>query len=200
MSTFSGEQITQVNNPDPFAPPIWRSPVFHTPGWIIALVQLWRLLAAIIGFILRHPLLDLAAGVVAVTWLNLGWPGLVLLAVVVPGTLALWWRWRPGSFARFIARSVLGKWRRWPYRRHGAGSCFPNWARSPRPRTPTGSRSAWSPGSPPLTSRTGHRTWRTGSARCSAGSAPGDPARWSGNWSTATPWPPPSRPCRSRST
>ena len=120
MSTFSGEQITQVNNPDPFAPPIWRSPVFHTPGWIIALVQLWRLLAAIIGFILRHPLLDLAAGVVAVTWLNLGWPGLVLLAVVVPGTLALWWRWRPGSFARFIARSVLGKWRRWHYRRHWA--------------------------------------------------------------------------------
>src|ERR1022692_1825007 len=120
MSTFSGEQITQVNNPAPFAPPIWRSPVFHTPGWIIALVQLWRLLAAIIGFILRHPLLDLAAGVVAVTWLNLGWPGLVLLAVVVPGTLALWWRWRPGSFARFIARSVLGKWRRWHYRRHWA--------------------------------------------------------------------------------
>ena len=120
MSTFSGDQITQVNNPDPFAPPIWRSPVFHTPGWIIALVQAWRLLAAIIGFVLRHPLLDFAVGVVVVTWLNLGWPGLILLAVAVPGLLALWrWRW-PVSFARFIARPALGKWRRWHYRRHWA--------------------------------------------------------------------------------
>ena len=43
--------------------------------------------------------------------------------------------------------------------------------------TPTGCRSGWSPASPPPTSPAGPRTWRTGSARCSAGSAPADPAR-----------------------
>ena len=48
-STFSGEQIAQVNNPDPFAAPVWRSPVYHTPGWIIAIVQLARVLRALIG-------------------------------------------------------------------------------------------------------------------------------------------------------
>ncbi len=26
-----GEQLTQVDNPDPFASPAWRSPVYRTP-------------------------------------------------------------------------------------------------------------------------------------------------------------------------
>jgi len=26
-----GEQYAQVDNPDPFAPPAWRSPVYRTP-------------------------------------------------------------------------------------------------------------------------------------------------------------------------
>jgi hypothetical protein len=30
-STFSGEQLAQVRNPDPFAVPVWRSPVYRTP-------------------------------------------------------------------------------------------------------------------------------------------------------------------------
>jgi hypothetical protein len=112
MSTFSGDQIAQVNNPDPFAPPVWRSPVFHTPGWIITIVQAWRLLEALVGFLLRHPLVDLAAAVIVVTWLNLSWTGLIVLCAVVLVTLAAWrWRW-PASFSRFVARPVLGKWRR----------------------------------------------------------------------------------------
>jgi S-DNA-T family DNA segregation ATPase FtsK/SpoIIIE len=120
MSTFSGDQIAQVNNPDPFAPPVWRSPVFHTPGWIITIVQAWRLLEALVGFLLRHPLVDLAAAVIVVTWLNLSWTGLIVLCAVVLVTLAAWrWRW-PASFSRFVARPVLGKWRRWHYQRHWA--------------------------------------------------------------------------------
>jgi hypothetical protein len=35
MSSFSGQQLAQVDNPDPFAPPVWRSPIYHTPGWVI---------------------------------------------------------------------------------------------------------------------------------------------------------------------
>jgi hypothetical protein len=31
LSPSSGEQIVQVTNPDPFAKPVLRSPVLHTP-------------------------------------------------------------------------------------------------------------------------------------------------------------------------
>jgi S-DNA-T family DNA segregation ATPase FtsK/SpoIIIE len=120
MSTFSGEQLAQVDNHDPFAAPAWRSPVFRTPGWVITLVQAWRLLESLTGFILRHPLADLAAVAVFFAWRWLGWPGPVILAAVVAAVLAVWrWRW-PGSFSRFAGRPVLGKWRRWHYQRHWA--------------------------------------------------------------------------------
>ena len=120
ISTFSGDQVAQVNNPDPFAPPVWRSPVFHTPGWVITIVQAWRLLVALVAFIIRHPLLDLAAAVSYFAWRFLGWPGPAGLALAVLGVLVVWrWRWRV-SFSRFIARPALGKWRRWHYQRHWA--------------------------------------------------------------------------------
>lgn len=61
MSTFSGRQIAQVNNPGPSAVPVWRSPVYHTPRWLIGLVQLWRLIAALVSFVWRHAFADLAA-------------------------------------------------------------------------------------------------------------------------------------------
>ena len=119
-SSFSGEQIAQVNNPDPFAVPVWRSPVFHTPRWIIALVQLFRLLRALVMFVIRHPLLDLTAADLAVTYAEWGWPGVAALVLALAAMLAVWrWRW-PGSFSRFIGRPALSKWRRWHYRRHWA--------------------------------------------------------------------------------
>ena len=37
-----GEQLAQVDNPDPFAPPVWRSPVHRTPEPVIWVVQLAR--------------------------------------------------------------------------------------------------------------------------------------------------------------
>ena len=61
MSAFSGQQLAQVDNPDPFAPPVWRSPVYHTPGWVITIVQLLRALVALVKFLARHPVLDLDA-------------------------------------------------------------------------------------------------------------------------------------------
>ncbi len=117
---MSGEQIAQVSNPDPFAVPVWRSPVYHTPSWIIALVQLARLLGALIAFLVRHPLASLITAILTVVWVDLGWLADVALVVVAAAVLALWrWRW-PASFARFIARPVRGKWRRWHYRRRWA--------------------------------------------------------------------------------
>jgi DNA segregation ATPase FtsK/SpoIIIE, S-DNA-T family len=120
MSTFSGQQIAQVDNPDPFAIPVWRSRVYHTPGWLITIVQLWRLLAAVVGFIVRHPVIDLAALALAGSFYAMGWPGPVILVLVIVAALA-GWRWRsPGSFARFITDPARGKWRRWHYQRHWA--------------------------------------------------------------------------------
>ncbi len=91
MRDFTGEQIAQVDNADPFAAPVWRSPVHRTPEWVIWLVQLVRLLVRVIWFLIRHPLLDVAAGLVILTWAKAGWPGVAILANVtigVPGDAA----------------------------------------------------------------------------------------------------------------
>ena len=118
MSTFSGDQIAQVNNPDPFAVPIWRSPVFHTPGWVITIVQLFRVIKALIAFLIRHPLATLTAAVLGLAWYRFGWPGPVILAACIAAVLtAWWWRWR-ASFHRQVTGRVRGKWRRWHYQRH----------------------------------------------------------------------------------
>ena len=118
MSRFSGEQLAQVDNPDPFAPPVWRSPVYHTPGWVIILVQLARLLFVLVRFLARHPVLDLAAAALGYSWSLAGWPGPVILTTAVAVVLVVW-RWRrPGSFSRFVGQPARGKWRRGYYRRH----------------------------------------------------------------------------------
>jgi S-DNA-T family DNA segregation ATPase FtsK/SpoIIIE len=118
MSTFSGDQLAQVNNPDPFAAPVWRSPVMHTPGWLITVVQLVRIVARLARFVIRHPLLDLAAFVLAVTYLQARVPGLVALVLVLAAVLAVWrWQW-PDSFSRLVARPAYGRWRRVHYWRH----------------------------------------------------------------------------------
>jgi DNA segregation ATPase FtsK/SpoIIIE, S-DNA-T family len=119
-SSFSGEQLAQVRNPDPFAAPAWRSPVYRTPGWIIATVLAARLLAAIARFLVRHPILDLAAVIGVLMWRMTGWPGLAALAASIIAVLALWrWQW-PVSFARYITRPARSRWRAWYYRRHWA--------------------------------------------------------------------------------
>jgi DNA segregation ATPase FtsK/SpoIIIE, S-DNA-T family len=120
MSAFSGQQIAQVDNPDPFAVPVWRSPVYHTPGWVITIVQLWRLLAALVGFIARHPVLDLAVAALAGAWYLMGWPGPVVLVLVAAAVLAGWRHRWPLSFARFIIAPARGRWRRWHYQRRWA--------------------------------------------------------------------------------
>lgn len=84
LSPFSGEQIVQVTNPDPFAKPVLRSPVMHTPLWMIATAQLFRLLWRLLRFLIRHPVATLVATVLAVTWRLAGWPALVALAGAKP--------------------------------------------------------------------------------------------------------------------
>ncbi len=114
----TGDRIAQLRNPDPFAVPAWRSPVYRTPGWIIAVVQLGRGITALIRFTIRHPVIVLAAVSGALMWQALSWPGLAALAVSITAALAIW-RWRfPHSFTRFIAAPARSRWRGWHYRRH----------------------------------------------------------------------------------
>jgi DNA segregation ATPase FtsK/SpoIIIE, S-DNA-T family len=114
----SGEQIAQIDNPDPFAPAVWRSPVHRTPEPLIWLIQLLRLLWRVAWFLIRHPLLDLVAGLTLLVWLNLGWPGLVgMAASALAALVALRMLW-PDWFARFVATPARCKWRWWYYRRH----------------------------------------------------------------------------------
>ena len=79
----SGEQLAQVDNPDPFAVPVWRSPVYRTPHVVIWAVQLVRLIWRVVRFAAVHPLLDATAGLLVFTWLKLGWPGLAAVVVVL---------------------------------------------------------------------------------------------------------------------
>jgi DNA segregation ATPase FtsK/SpoIIIE, S-DNA-T family len=118
MSAYSGQQLAQVDNPDPFAPPVWRSPIYHTPGWIIVVMQLARVLLALVKFLARHAVLDLVLAVEAFAWSVAGWPGPAILTGTVTAALIIWRvRW-PATFSRFISSPLRGKWRGWHYQRH----------------------------------------------------------------------------------
>ena len=116
----TGDQIAQLRNPDPFAVPAWRSPVYRTPLWIVAIVHIVRMIVWLVRFLFRHPVLVLAVIVGVLMWRVTGWLGLVVLAVSIAAVLAVW-RWRfPASFSRFIGTPARGQWRAWHYRRRWA--------------------------------------------------------------------------------
>src|SRR5579875_1054211 len=107
----TGESFAQVNNPDPFAPPVWRSPVYRTPEFVIWLVQVVRFLARAVWFVICHPLLDLAVGVLLLDYLDLGWPGLAGTAgLIIVGLVVLRLGW-PSLFARFVTTPARDSWR-----------------------------------------------------------------------------------------
>jgi S-DNA-T family DNA segregation ATPase FtsK/SpoIIIE len=118
VRNVTGEQLAQVDNPDPFASPVWRSPVYRTPEPVILLVQLARLVARAVWLVLRHPLLDAVAGLLVLVWLHAGWPGLAGLAGGMLAALIALRLTRPASFARFVSRPARNRWRWWFYRRH----------------------------------------------------------------------------------
>src|SRR5438876_5002152 len=116
----TGDQIAQLRNPDPFAPPAWRSPIYRTPLWIVAIVHFVRLLLWLVRFVFRHPVLVLAVIIAVFMWRVTGWLGPAVLAVIIAAVLVVW-RWRfPVSFSRLIAGPARGQWRAWHYRRRWA--------------------------------------------------------------------------------
>src|SRR5260370_14899271 len=63
----AGEHLAQVDNRDPFAVPVWRSPVYRTPEPVIMVVQSARLIWPAIWFALTHPEVDTPAAPVVVS-------------------------------------------------------------------------------------------------------------------------------------
>jgi DNA segregation ATPase FtsK/SpoIIIE, S-DNA-T family len=113
----AGDQLAQIDNPDPFAVPVWRSPVHRTPEAVIWVIQLIRLVWRFTWFILTHPVLDAVAGLAVLVWLRLGWPGEVLLAGIAVSGLGGLRLVRPDWFARLIMVPVRDWCRRVFYRR-----------------------------------------------------------------------------------
>ena len=91
----TGEQVAQIYNPDPFARPVWRAPVYQTPAGIILLAWLYRLLAWLVRMIARHPL---AAAVAGPAGVHLGQPRLGR-----PGRPGRLGRGGPGDLAVLLA-------------------------------------------------------------------------------------------------
>jgi S-DNA-T family DNA segregation ATPase FtsK/SpoIIIE len=113
----TGDRVAQLRNPDPFAVPAWRSPVYRTPFGFVILVQAARLLWRLLCFLVRHPIPALAVIAGVLLWRVLGWPG-VAAVVVSPVLVLLIWRWQfPASFVRLMAAPARGRWRAWHYRR-----------------------------------------------------------------------------------
>ena len=69
----TGEELAQIYNPDPFAMPRWRAPVYRTPFGIILAAKFVKLLGWIVRMLFRHPL---AASVLAAGHGDLARPGL----------------------------------------------------------------------------------------------------------------------------
>jgi hypothetical protein len=112
----TGEQLAQVDNRDPFALPVWRSPVYRTPEPVIMVVQLIRLICRVLWFVLTHPGVDAVAALAVVTWLGLSWPGIVGLAAIAFIGLAGLRVLQPSWFARFVA-GPMRDWLRWCFYR-----------------------------------------------------------------------------------
>jgi S-DNA-T family DNA segregation ATPase FtsK/SpoIIIE len=116
----TGDQVAQIYNWDPLAFPVWRAPIYRTPGWIILLAQLCRLAAWLVRLAARHPVVSLVLAVLGFTWAETGWVGAVLLAVWAVVVLAGWRVLWPGTFALWVAAPARNAWRARRYRRRWA--------------------------------------------------------------------------------
>ena len=74
----TGEQVAQIYNPDPFARPVFRAPVYRTPAGIILIAWLVRLIARLLRLVFRHPVAAAAVAVLAFMWVSIGWIGVAV--------------------------------------------------------------------------------------------------------------------------
>jgi S-DNA-T family DNA segregation ATPase FtsK/SpoIIIE len=116
----TGEQVAQLGNADPFSLPVWRAPVYRTPGAVVAVVQLFRFIAWLVCIVVRHPVVSLVLAVLGFTWSETGWLGTVLLVAWAVVVLVCWRLLYPVSFRSWVSGRMLALWRSWRYRRRWA--------------------------------------------------------------------------------
>ena len=114
---ITGEQVAQIYNPDPFARPVWRAPVYQTPAGLILLAWLVKLVARLLRLVVRHPVAAVVLAVLGFMWVSLGWIGPTALAAWAVLVLVIWRCYWPGSFARWVITPARGAWRAFGYRR-----------------------------------------------------------------------------------
>ena len=116
----TGEQVAQIYNPDPFARPVFRAPVYRTPAGIILIAWIVRGMARLLRLVFRHPVAALLVAVLAFMWVSIGRIGSALIAGWAVLVLVIWWHYWPVAFGRWVATPSRSKWRAWGYRRKWA--------------------------------------------------------------------------------
>jgi len=116
----TGEQVAQIYNPDPFARPVFRAPVYRTPAGLILIAWLIRGLARLVRLISRHPVAAAVAALVAFMWVSIGWIGAAALLGWAVLALVIWRHYWPVTFGRWVTTPARNKWRAWGYRRKWA--------------------------------------------------------------------------------
>jgi S-DNA-T family DNA segregation ATPase FtsK/SpoIIIE len=116
----TGEQVAQIYNPDPFARPVFRAPVYRTPAGLILAAWLIRAVIRLARLAFRHPAITAALALLIFLWLSLGWVGVTALAGWAVLVLMIWWHYWPVMFARWVSGPARGSWRAWVYRRKWA--------------------------------------------------------------------------------
>jgi S-DNA-T family DNA segregation ATPase FtsK/SpoIIIE len=109
----TGEQVAQIYNPDPFARPVFRAPVYRTPAGIILIAWIIRGLARLLRLVVRHPVAAVVVAVLAFMWVSIGWIGSALIAGWAVLVLVIWWHYWPVAFGRWVATPARSKWRAW---------------------------------------------------------------------------------------
>jgi DNA segregation ATPase FtsK/SpoIIIE, S-DNA-T family len=113
----TGEQVARIYNPDPFARPVFRAPVYQTPAGIILLAWLARFLFRLARLAFRHPVTTLTLALLAFLWFAIGWIGLAAMAAWAVLVLVIWRHYWPMGFARWVATPARNTRRAWVYRR-----------------------------------------------------------------------------------
>ena len=113
----TGEQVAQIYNPDPFARPVFRAPVYQTPAGIILAACLARLLFRLARLAFRHPVTTGAVALLTFLWFTITWVGVAVMAACALLVLVIWWWFWPCGFARWIVTPARSTRRAWVYRR-----------------------------------------------------------------------------------
>ena len=113
----TGEQVAQIYNPDPFARPVFRAPVYQTPAGLILFAWLARLVFRLARLIFRHPVVALAVALLAFLWFTISWIGIAAIIACAVLVLVTWRSSWPSGFTRWVATPARNTRRAWMYRR-----------------------------------------------------------------------------------